>query len=112
MRTVAIGRGQAAIMAKKGYASFLLYTLKMSQAQFDQYNGAGTVFGCINKDALNGLKTLIPPENIIFSYENTVHPLDEQYLRKSNENKRLTTIRDTLLPKLMSGELGVPENIS
>ncbi len=107
-----IGRGLAAIMAKKGYASFLLYTLKMSQAQFDQYNGAGTVFGCINKDALNGLKTLIPPENIIFSYENIVHPLDEQYLLKSKENKRLTTIRDTLLPKLMSGELGVPENIS
>ena len=39
-----IGRGLAAISAKKGYSSFLLYTLKMNQAQFDQYNGAGTVF--------------------------------------------------------------------
>ena len=99
-----IGRGLAAITAKKGYSSFLLYTLKMNQAQFDQYNGAGTVFGCINKDALNDLKTLIPPENIIPNYENIVHPLDEQYLLNSEENKRLATIRDTLLPKLMSGD--------
>ena len=99
-----IGRGLAAITAKKGYASFLLYTLKMNQAQFDQYNGEGTVFGCINKDALNNLTVLIPPENIVFNYENTVHPLDEQYLYKSEENKHLASIRDTLLPKLMSGE--------
>ena len=104
-----IGRGLAAISAKKGYSSFLLYILKMNQAQFDQYNGAGTVFGCINKDALNDLKTLIPPDNIIFDYENIVHPLDEQYLLNSEENKRLSTIRDTLLPKLMSGEIGVLE---
>ena len=97
-----VGRGLAAITAKKGYSSFLLYTLKMNQAQFDQYNGAGTVFGCINKDALNDLKTLVPSETIVFSYENIVHPLDEQYLLNSEENKRLASIRDTLLPKLMS----------
>lgn len=102
-----VGRGLAAITAKKGYSSFLLYTLKMNQTQFDQYNGAGTVFGCINKDALNDLKILIPPESIISNYENIVHPLDEQYLLNSEENKRLSSIRDTLLPKLMSGEIEI-----
>ena len=102
-----VGRGLAAITAKKGYSSFLLYTLKMNQAQFDQYNGAGTVFGCINKDALNDLKTLIPPETIVFNYENIVHPLDEQYLLNSEENKRIASIRDTLLPKLMSNKINI-----
>lgn len=102
-----VGRGLAAITTKKGYSSFLLYTLKMNQAQFDKYNGAGTVFGCINKDALNNLTVLVPPECIFFNFENTVHPFDEQYLFKSEENKRLATIRDTLLPKLMSGEFDI-----
>ena len=104
-----IGRGLAAIHAKKAFSSFVFYTMYALKPYFDKYNGEGTVFGCINKDALNSQKIIIPPDNIISEFERTASSLDRKYLAGFQENTRLTQLRDTLLPKLMSGEIDVSE---
>lgn len=44
-----IGRGLAAIKSKQGYNSFILYLLQSLKPLLEQYNGEGTVFGCINR---------------------------------------------------------------
>ena len=104
-----IGRGLAAIHAKNGFASFIFYTMQALKTELDKYNGEGTVFGCINKDSLSSQKVIIPPRNIIADFESIASSLDCQYFVDFNENIRLAQLRDTLLPKLMSGEIDVSE---
>lgn len=104
-----IGRGLAAIHAKNGFASFIFYTMQALKTELEKYNGEGTVFGCINKDSLSSQKVIIPPRNIIADFESIASSLDCQYCVDFNENIHLAQLRDTLLPKLMSGEIDVSE---
>ena len=77
--------------------------------RFDVYNGEGTVFGSINKDTLNGLKIIFPSNPIVSEFEEIVEEMDKKILESHHENLRLSTLRDTLLPKLMSGQIKVNE---
>lgn len=48
-----------------------------------------------------------PPMQEQLKWQEQVHPLLSRYLNNRLENERLSSLRDTLLPKLMSGELDV-----
>ena len=50
---------------------------------------------------------MIPPDEIVAAYERQAGPLDEQIRILENQSRTLATLRDTLLPKLLSGELSV-----
>ena len=50
-----------------------------------------------------------PPMHEQLMWQKQVHPLLSQYLNNRLENERLSSLRDTLLPKLMSGELDVSD---
>ena len=104
-----IGRGLASITAKHGFNSFIFYMIKSLKDQFDLYNGEGTVFGSINRDSLNSMKVIVPTNEVINDFEKIVAPLDFKYKSLFTENLLLTQQRDTLLPKLMSGELKINE---
>ena len=102
-----IGRGLGAIHSKTGHSSFILYTMFALRSQLDVFNGEGTVFGSINRDALNAIPIDIPPVTEIDQFEVVAHPIDELIRANYEENCRLEAIRDSLLPKLMSGEIDV-----
>lgn len=102
-----IGRGLGAIHSKTGHSSFVLYTMFALRSQLDVFNGEGTVFGSINRDALNAIPIDIPPVTEIDQFEAVAHPIDELIRANYEENYRLEAIRDSLLPKLMSGEIDV-----
>ena len=102
-----IGRGLASITAKHGFNSFIFYMIKSLKDQFDLYNGEGTVFGSINRDSLNSMKVIVPTNEVINDFEKIVAPLDFKYKSLFSENLLLMQQRDTLLPKLMSGELKI-----
>lgn len=99
-----IGRGLASIRSKDNHQSFVHYTVVSLRPQLDIYNGQGTVFGCINREALNNMDIIIPSKEYLDKFENIIAKLDAEIFNRSEENQRLTTLRDTLLPKLMSGE--------
>ena len=61
----------------------------------------------INKDSLKSIKLNIPSREEILKFEQTASPLDKLIENNYSENLRLTQLRDTLLPKLMSGEIDV-----
>lgn len=48
---------------------------------------------------------LVPDSNILSEFENVAVPLYEQIFTNNNENESLEELRDTLLPKLMNGEI-------
>ena len=102
-----IGRGLAAIHSNDNHQSFVYYTVLSLKKQLDIFNGEGTVFGCINKDGLNNLEVVIPSKDDIDKFEKIVASLDADIYNRNEENRKLMTIRDTLLPKLMNGEIEV-----
>ena len=104
-----IGRGLATIHSKSHHQSFVLYTMFSLKKQLDVFNGEGTVFGSINRNSLNDMPILIPSDDILDEFERIVAPMDLTIRNNYDENCRLQDIRDTLLPRLMSGELEVSD---
>ena len=88
----------------------MYYCLNALKIQLEQYNGEGTVFGSINKKELENLKMSIPNDLIVANFNRIINRIDTQILNLSNEINNLSTLRDTLLPKLMSGEINVSTN--
>ena len=104
-----IGRGLGAIHSKTGDSSFMLYTMFALKPQLDVFNGEGTVFGSINREGLSNLPVNIPSAEEIAKFEATVRPMDNLIRTNYEEICRLQSIRDSLLPKLMSGEIDVSD---
>ncbi|PWM04857.1 MAG: restriction endonuclease subunit S [Clostridiales bacterium] len=102
-----IGRGLSAIHSKTGQPSFVLYTMFALKKQLNVFNGEGTVFGSINRNSLNNMPIVIPSPESITAFEDTVAPIDDTIRNNYDEICRLTQLRDSLLPKLMTGELDV-----
>ena len=104
-----IGRGLASVKSKKNCNSFILYLMQNLKPVFDRFNGEGTVFGSINKKAFEELRVLIPDEKAISDFESIANNIDRRIKKTEQESRRLAQLRDTLLPKLMSGELEISE---
>ena len=71
--------------------------------------GNGSVFTNLKTDILKNYPTFLPTNEVLSEFDSIVKPLFEMILASTREIKNLTTLRDTLLPKLMSGELDVSE---
>ena len=104
-----IGRGLAAIHSKNNHQSFVLYTMFSLKKRLDVFNGEGTVFGSINRNSLNEMPLIIPSSEKLDEFEALVAPMDAAIHNNYNEICRLEQLRDSLLPKLMSGELDVSD---
>src|SRR3712207_8708980 len=75
-RYCCIGRGLAAIHSKNNHQSFVHYTMVSLKKQLDVFNGEGTVFGSINRNALNEMPILIPSDEKLDEFESIVAPMD------------------------------------
>lgn len=104
-----IGRGLGAIRSKDNHQSFVLYTVFSLREKLDMFNGEGTVFGSINRDALNSMPIIIPTKGEMDRFEEIVAPMDVAIRNNYEEICRLEAIRDSLLSRLMSGELDVSD---
>lgn len=101
-----IGRGVASI-SKDGYASYTFYKTLYLRRNFQTYDQEGTVFGSITKDDLAKIVIVIPQLQIVRKYEDLLTKIDKQIYLKSSQINLLSSIRDSLLPRLMSGKLRV-----
>ena len=102
-----IGRGLAAISSRTGAVSFCYYYCHQLKADFLEYNSEGTVFGSINSKQLKALKLKIPPIGLVEKFENEVAVIDKTIMLNSYQVKTLVVLRDSLLPKLISGGIEV-----
>ena len=71
----------------------------------------GTVFDTITTKTFQEMEVIIPDGKVIKEFEALIKPLYEKILTNQLQIQSLTQTRDTLLPKLMSGEVSV-ENIN
>ena len=100
-----IGRGVASIKSNCDCDSYIYYLMKSLKKRFDIYNGEGTVFGSVGRDTLRGLLITIPPSSVISDFEMNISKIDSRIKTNELESQRLASLRDTLFPRLMSGEL-------
>jgi len=104
-----IGRGVSAFRYKKN-KSFYTYTffkLRSLMIDIKQFNDEGTVFGSIGKSDFERIDISIPPDSLIESFEKEVCPINKKVIANCKQIINLEKLRDTLLPKLMSGEARV-----
>jgi type I restriction enzyme S subunit len=103
-----IGRGVCAIRANGGYHSFLYQTINVGLDRLLEKT-TGSVFPSLSAPDIKGFSVLNPSKSIMEAYERTTKPLIQRIQRNHHESRTLATLRDTLLPKLLSGELTVAE---
>lgn len=83
------------------------YILQWAKSRMDdiQQTSSGSTFAEISKRAFRPFKILVPYENSIDTYTKIVNPIYARITANAEESKTLSAIRDTLLPKLISGEI-------
>lgn len=69
--------------------------------------GKATTMGHIQRGHLTAAKVLIPPRPLLDAMTRTMSPLIDQIIANRTQSRTLATLRDTLLPNLLSGELSV-----
>ncbi|HCN38317.1 MAG TPA: restriction endonuclease subunit S [Bacteroidetes bacterium] len=104
-----LGRGVAAFRYKDkpSYYSYTYYKMRSLMQQVKLFEDSGTVFGSIGKDDFKNLKNTIPPQDKIDNFNFITEPIDKKIYQNELQIRTLTQLRDTLLPKLMSGEVRV-----
>ena len=103
---MAMNQSNYALMAKEHVGKFYLYLLTQTLVAILLKKANGAVFSAITTKDFK--ETIIaPPTDIIYQFERIVLPIFNKIHSTMEESRRLSTLRDTLLPKLMSGELKV-----
>ena len=101
----AIGRGVAALRHLSGSSSLTYHAMHNLGEHFGKFEGEGTVFGSINKADFERLPFVAPTQAVLDCYERLASPIDGRVESNEAESSTLAALRDTLLPKLISGEL-------
>ena len=105
---MAMNQSNYAILSNKGYSQYFAYLMTVSIIKKLKFKANGAVFDAITtKDFKEQI--IIPNLNIVNRFDSIIQPIFDSILNAGFENLRLSTLRDTLLPKLMSGELKVNE---
>jgi len=65
----------------------------------------------LNQKDMKSISTLVPSTEILNTFDNLMKPFIAQIMSNSAENQTLSKIRDALLPRLISGELQIPEEM-
>ncbi len=69
--------------------------------------GNGSIFTNLKTDILKNFEISLPSTETLSKFQNIIKPIFEKVLATQREIKQLETLRDTLLPKLMNGEIEV-----
>ena len=92
------------------YAHFLQYWLRSNNYwKLVKSREIGTTRASLNAKTLSGFPIIIPPQSIIEMFSSQVANLRARVVSNASEIELLATLRDTLLPKLLSGEIRVDD---
>lgn len=106
---VSVNQGVIAMICDKALPNY--HVLYWTEANMDtiKSNAAGTTFAEISKSNFRPIQVIVPHERALEAYLQQVEPLHQQVVLNLQESNTLASLRETLLNKLISGELRVPE---
>ncbi|WJI01035.1 restriction endonuclease subunit S [Acinetobacter nosocomialis] len=109
---VAINQGYIAILPNTKYsAEYLIHWCKANMAEI-KGRASGTTFQEISKKNFREINFIRPDEKVIAVYTRTAKTLYDEITLKAKEKQSLINLRDTLLPKLLLGEVEIPDFIN
>ena len=106
---VTVNQGIIAMICDRGLQNY--YVLHWARENMDRIlaNANGSTFQEISKRNFRPITVVCPEEDILEEYVRIVSPLFRRMVSALKENQSLDASRDTLLPKLISGELRIPD---
>jgi len=105
---VAVNQGFIAIVCDKVVSKyFMLLWLQHNMGKIES-RAHGTTFQEINKASFRQIRILIPAPDILSRFDELIRPLHSRSVKNEKEVRSLSHLRDSLLPKLMSGKIRVP----
>lgn len=97
-----------AIIPKRECLSFYLYfRMKELEGVLKDMGSGGSATLNVNTSSFSNIECIIPPDSVLNDFDKIVRSQFEKILSNEHETAFLTSLRDTLLPKLMSGEIEV-----
>lgn len=96
------------LIPRDSSACFVHQTLSGSLASLQQ-QARGSAQQNLSQSIVADFQCVIPPVEILQFFESEVHPLYQRSIEAIRESRTLAALRDALLPKLISGELRVPD---
>ncbi len=106
---VCINQGFIAMLCEKDISNFYAFFWANANMAHIKQRASGTTFAEISKRNFRPMKILVPPKNVIDRFDAFVRPLFDEIAFLERESYTLAALRDTLLPKLISGQLRVPD---
>lgn len=104
---MAMNQTNYALLGKQNISQYYVYhiTLQLVARLLKKANGA--VFNAITTRDFTSEQIVIPPFSTISQFSDVVKPIYENILLNDVQSNRLSALRDTLLPKLMAGEIAI-----
>lgn len=98
------------IIPKDGFSPYYIYLLMQTLSDtINKLGQSGSTIVNLNKSQFGKIQVIIPALSVMIKFDEIVSPMFEKMLQNQKENLKLTSLRDTLLPRLMSGELDVSD---
>ncbi|MCO5230399.1 MAG: restriction endonuclease subunit S [Chitinophagales bacterium] len=104
---IAINQGYIAIIDDKGFPKEFIYLWLKTNIDIVHSFSNGSTFMEISKSAFKSIQLNIPPNDILKKFQQLITPLFQKIKTNQTQIRTLIALRDTLLPKLMSGEVKV-----
>ena len=99
-------QGFKSVVPQLAGTAFIYYYLKNNVSNIESM-ASGSTFKEASGALMKSLNVIVPPSNILQDFEEKVCSIFDKQESLEQEIHHLTTFRDTLLPKLMSGEIDV-----
>lgn len=105
---ICTNQGFKSLVPRKAGTCFLYCFLKYVTPEIEK-KSTGSTFKEASGALMKSLQVIMPEQKVFEEFEEIVSPLFARIESLEQENSRLSTLRDTLLPRLMSGEIEVPQ---
>ena len=101
-------QGFKSIVPKSNIGTAYIYCFLKSNIDVIENRASGSTFMEVSGSVMKQIPALIPSDSVLERFQNICSLYFNQQMLLENQNQTLTTIRNSLLPKLMSGEIRVP----
>ena len=105
--SMAMNQTNYALIGKNGLSQYFVYLLTIALVDKLLKKANGAVFNAITTRDFEGEQIVHPTNFVLGKFIDIISPLYQQVLSIAKENETLATLRDTLLPKLMNGEIKI-----
>jgi type I restriction enzyme S subunit len=101
----------AIVVADKRAVFWVLNKLIALSPEIKKRSAIGTVFPNLSKKGFSDIRIVLSPDSLVDAYSSTISSFVELQIHLDAESVTLSDIRDNLLPRLISGELEVPDEL-